>query len=421
MKLLIKITLLFVLISSVVFLIGATFTYNAMSREIEKEGRWFLEERLNSMMNYLERRKPDQRLVREKMIIEPLDSLTAETVPVFSDTLVTHVTLQRIEPHLKLDVIRHVNGRAYKITLYDLIIEQDDIEDAVRESMIKTYLLLLGVSFVLSLVASYYVFKPFQGTLTEIKNFSIRQVKGIHLPKSTTSEFKKLNQFIEEMTVKAQKDYQSLKEFSENASHEIQTPLSIAQGKLELLMESGDLSEEQMELITSAQHALRRLSKMGNSLSLLTKIENKEFSDFSDVNMSQLVSVLIFDFKELIELKSITMDSKVIPDVVVVGNQILLEILVTNLLNNAVRHNYSKGNITIDLSQTSLKIINTGEEPKGGTGDMFMRFKKGTDNPDSSGLGLSIVKKICDEHDFKVKYAVREKQHELIVCWKGDK
>lgn len=417
MKLIVKITLLFLLISSIVFLIGATFTYNAMSREIDKEARWFLEERLTSVLGYLERRMPERKLVREKMIIEPLDSMTAETEPAFSDTLVTHVTLQRIEPHLKLDVVRKVQGRAYKITLYDLIIEEDDIEDAVRESMIKTYMLLLGVLLILSFIASYYVFKPFQGTLNAIKKFSLKDKESIQLPHSSTSEFKKLNVFIREMTRKVRKDYQSLKEFSENASHEIQTPISIAQGKLEILMESANLNEEQMELISSAQHALRRLSKMSTSLALLTKIENREFSDFSKVDFSKLVSGQLFDFKELIELKSINLHANVTPDVHVKGNEVLLEILVTNLLNNAIRHNYPSGKMDVSLDSSSLTVANTGKSLTGDTENLFMRFKKGSDNPDSSGLGLSIVKKICEEHRFSVHYSAIGEQHTLTVRW----
>lgn len=417
MKLIFKITLLFVLISSIVFLIGATFTYSAMSREIDYEEKLFLEERLQSVVGFVKHKKPEQKMVREKMIIVPLDSITAETQPAFSDTLVTHATLLRIESHLKLDVIKRINGRAYKITLYDLIIEEDDIEDAVRESMIKTYLLLLGVSLILSLAISYYVFQPFQGTLNSIKTFSIRQTHAIHLPHSSTSEFKKLNQFIQEMTRKAQRDYQSLKEFSENASHEIQTPISIAQGKLELLMESNELTEEQMELITSAQQALHRLSKMGNSLSLLTKIENKEFSDFSEVDLSQMVNALLFDFKELMELKSIRLTADIKPDINVTGSQILLEILVTNLFNNAVRHNYPNGILKVGLDETELVVTNTGKKMEGNTEDLFLRFKKGNENPDSSGLGLSIVKKICDEHDFSVNYQAFNEQHTLTIRW----
>lgn len=417
MKLIFKITLFFMLISSVVFLIGAMITYNAMSTEIDKEECWFLEERLESVVGYLNHRKPDHQVVRDKMIITPLDSLTEETKPVFSDTLVTHAALGRIEPHSKLDVIRRVNGRAYKIILFDLIIEEDDIEDAVRISMTKTYLLLLGVTLILSLVASYIVFKPFQQTLAAIRDFSIKESGHKALPRSSTSEFKNLSRFVGEMMAKAQRDYQSLKEFSENASHEIQTPISIAQGKLELLMESANLKEEQMELISSAQHALQRLSKMSNSLSLLTKIKNKEFSDFKEVNLSHVVSHLIFDFKELVELKSISMCSEVESDVKVAGSETLLEIMITNLLNNSVRHNKYGGELSIWLTKNQLKVANTGTHHIENPEVFFQRFKKSSDNPDSSGLGLSIVKHICDEHGFELHYHVQDEHHELVVSW----
>lgn len=420
MKLIIKITFLFMLISSVVFLIGAMFTYNAMSREITLEEQYFLEERLQSAVRYLEHRMPDHVIERDKMLITPLDSTFQETEVSFSDTLVTHVTLQRIEPHSKLDVIKNVNGRMYKIMMFDLVVEEDDIKDAVQESMIKTYLLLLVVTLLLSVIASYFVFHPFQRTLTIIRKFSIKDEGIAVFPRSSTSEFKKLNAFISDMMGKAKKDYQALKEFSENASHEIQTPISIAQGKLELLMESSsELTEQQMDLISSAIYALKRLSKLGNSLSLLTKIENKEFSDFSEIDMTRIVSRLLFDFKELMELKDIKIKSEVAPDVPISGNQVLLELLITNLLNNAVRHNHSGGEISVNLNTDYLEVSNTGLPLKGNTEDMFLRFKKGTDNPDSSGLGLSIVKRICEEHGFTIKYSYKDEHHHFIVSWQS--
>jgi len=407
------------LIASLVFVVGAMFSYNAMSREIALEERYFLEERLQSAIRYLERRMPTEEIRREKLIITPLDSTAQETEPMFSDTLVTHVTLQRIEPHSKLDVVKKINDKAYyKITLYDLVVEEDDIKDAVQESMIKTYLLLFVVTLVLSLIASFYVFGPFQNTLDIIRKFSVKHEFEEHFPNTSTSEFKKLNQFIMDMMRGARRDYLALKEFSENASHEIQTPLSIAQGKLELLMESNDeLSEEQMELISSALYALKRLSKLGNSLSLLTKIENQEFSDFSSVDMTKLVSRFLFDFKELVELKDIKMFSEVSPDVQVTGNLVLLELLVTNLLNNAVRHNHSGGEIYVRLMQNKLEVKNTGEALKVDANDIFNRFKKGSDNPDSLGLGLSIVKRICTEHQFDIKYTRADEQHCFTVSW----
>ena len=407
------------LIASLVFVVGAMFSYNAMSREITLEERYFLEERLQSAIRYLERRMPTEEIRREKLIITPLDSTAQETEPMFSDTLVTHITLQRIEPHSKLDVVKKINDKAYyKITLYDLVVEEDDIKDAVQESMVKTYLLLFVVTLVLSLIASFYVFGPFQKTLDIIRNFSVKHEFEEFFPNTSTSEFKKLNQFIINMMRGARKDYLALKEFSENASHEIQTPLSIAQGKLELLMESNDeLTEEQMELISSALYALKRLSKLGNSLSLLTKIENQEFSDFSSVDMTKLISRFLFDFKELVELKEIKMFSEVSPDVQVSGNLVLLELLVTNLFNNAVRHNHSGGEIYVRLMPNKLEVKNTGEVLKVDANDIFNRFKKGSDNPDSLGLGLSIVKRICTEHQFDIKYTRADEQHCFTVSW----
>lgn len=417
MKLIIKITLLFVLISAIVFSIGGVITYQAMSREIEKEEKFFLQERLESVVRYLNRRPVDKRFVRDKLIIQPMDSLTQETELIYSDTLVMHTMLQRLESHLKLDAVQKVDGRVYKITIYDLIVEEDDIVDAVRSAMLKTFLLLLGVSLILSLVTSYFVFRPFQATLTAIRSFSIKSSHNVTLPNSSTSEFRKLNQFVDEMMTKARNDYRALKEFSENASHELQTPLSIARGKLELLMESEGLREEQMELIQGAQHALTRLSKLSNSLSLLTKIENREFSDIEPVNMTELVKRLLDEFRELIKLKEITLNTTLADSVEVSGNQTLLELLLTNLLNNAIRHNYSGGSIQLDLKPGNLCISNTSHAQQVDPSELFERFKKGTENPDSSGLGLSIVKKICEQHQFVVDYTLYNEQHVLTVRW----
>lgn len=418
MRLILKITLLFMVISSIVILVGAVFSYNSMSREIEKEEQWFLEERVDFLVGWIERHEPKNQIMKEKMIITPLDTLLAETDPVFSDTLVTHTTLQRVEPHIKLDVIKHVKGRAYKIMLFDLIIEQDDIEDAVKDSMTKTYVLLLIVSFLLSLIASYVVFKPFQETLEVIRNFSIKNRSFNKLPTSTTSEFKKLNLFVEEMMQKAQSDYWALKEFSENASHEFQTPISVALGKLDLLLESGELQEDQLGLITSAQDSLRRLSKLSNALALLTKIENKEFSEQTKVNFSNLVKSHLNDFRELMDLKGISLAVSIEEDVMVNGNSTLLEILITNLITNAIRHNLKEsGHIHVRLLPGHFSVENTGCKSTENPSRYFQRFKKGSENPDSSGLGLSIVKQICDQHGFRIDYQIQEQIHNLSVKW----
>ncbi|MFT6867871.1 MAG: signal transduction histidine kinase [Cyclobacteriaceae bacterium] len=417
MRLIIKITIIYALIAFFVFLIGGYINYTVMSREIDKEQRFFLNDRLKHVITWIEKRNLDKPHERNKLKITPLPEMVEETKGIYSDTLAMHEDLQRIEPHIKLDVIKNINGRSYKIMLYDLIIESDDIEDVVKETMFKTYLILLLTMLIISFIVSYYIFKPFHETLRAIKSFSIRSNKKIYLTSPSTAEFKKLNHFIEEMTNQVIIDYKALKEFSENASHEIQTPLSIADGKLELLLGYPNLNEEQMELIISARNALKRLSKTNNSLSLLTKIENREFADFTAIDFSTLVKNILSEFKELIELKSIKLESQIESDVQLSGNQVLLELMVSNLLNNAVRHNYSEGYIRLTLTKQQLIIENSGNELCVNTETLFQRFRKGTDHPDSSGLGLSIVQLICGQHHFQIEYSISDKQHRLSVSF----
>lgn len=415
MRLILKIAIVYALISFLVFLIGGVLTYRVMSNEIEYEQQRFLLERLPGAIRFIERRSPKDTVVRGKMIIVPMDSLVEGTKPSYSDTIVMHSTLMRLEPHAKLDVVKIVKERPYKITLYDLVVEQDDIKDGVRESMAKTYLILLIAVLLISLIVSYYIFKPFNETLDVIKRFSILDKNKVKLPRSSTREFKRLNVFIKEMTDKVKSDYQSLKEFSENASHEIQTPLAIVNGKLELLLEFENLSEKQMELITSAQNALRRLSKTSNSLNLLTKIGNQEFSELSKIDFSQLVLEIVNEFKELIGLKSLDLIVDVEEEFTLMCNQVLIEILLSNLLNNAVRHNHKKGFINLKLNKEELIVENSGNPFDGNPEDLFGRFRKGSDHPESSGLGLSIVKMICDQHDFKIVYTSEEERHKIII------
>jgi signal transduction histidine kinase len=235
------------------------------------------------------------------------------------------------------------------------------------------------------------------------------------LPETASYEFKELNQFLEKMTNKALEDYRALKEFSENASHELQTPLAIMRGKLELLMET-NINEEQASFILSIQNAVQKLSAVNQSLTLLTKLENQEYQP-QRFDFSLLVDKSIAAFRELIEMKSIKLTAQTAAAVNINLNPLLADILFTNLLNNAIRHNVANGTISIVLTPASLVIENTGEPPKTNIDELFKRFKKDNQSSDSTGLGLAIVKQICELNNFNVKYLYRNGIHILTVTF----
>ncbi|MEP2774276.1 MAG: HAMP domain-containing sensor histidine kinase [Fulvivirga sp.] len=416
MRLILKITIIYLLISFVVFLLGGIITFEVINREVDLEEQRFLRERLSSVSNMIERRDLDKPFKRDKISIEPLTK-GKETEIVFSDTLVMHATLQRMEPHVKLDVVREINNKFYKISLYDLIVEEDDIAEGVQESLIKMYVLLTVVVLILSGLTSLWLLKPFNKTLGLIKDFSLQQKVNEEFPKSNTTEFDKLNRFLNDMTLKMKRDYQIMKEFTENAAHEMQTPISIANGKLEMLINSDNITDEQSAMIASAQNSLRRLSKLNEALSLLTKIDNQEFEKRDEVNISTALERQIYDFEELINLKSIALKKKIEGNVKVNIDQVLCGIMITNLLQNAIRHNVESGELSIVLSKKSLKITNTGEPLTVSPQELFDRFKKGNQSKQSLGLGLAIVKKICDVNDFTIEYTYDQNRHRIEIIF----
>ncbi len=417
MNLIIRVTLLFVAVSLVVFLIGGVISFNVMMGEVDAEQKRFLRERLNRVSLIIERRNPEDTLERNKLTIIPLETISEEKV-VFSDTLVMHAQLERMETHLKLEAIKNLNGKSYRVIIYDVIVEPDDIKDGLVESLVKIYLILLGAVIVVGFIVSAYMLRPFNLTLQAIKKFSLKDEDSvISFPKTGIAEFKRLNQFLEEMTEKVKSDYQSLKEFSENASHELQTPIAIIQGKLEVLLDSNKLDEDQVNQISSAQHTLSRLKNLSTSLSILTRIENKEFDQVSSINLSSQVDKMLNEFKELIELKSISLTVEIQPHVKIDADEVLCELLLTNLLNNAVRHNWENGAIHVSLQEDMLEIRNSGPDLEIDPNELFHRFKKSNQSSNSLGLGLAIVKKICDLYSCRLEYFQSDKQHTVKVSF----
>ena len=155
MNLIIRVTILFAIVSLAVFMVGGIISYRVMMREVEYEQRRFLTERLERMERVVVENEPTDTIQWTKLVAIPLQDFREE-YRVFSDTMVMHSQLNRIESHLKLDAIKNVNGRSYLISLYDVIIEPDDIQDGLRESLTTMYLLLLAATLIIGFIASYF-------------------------------------------------------------------------------------------------------------------------------------------------------------------------------------------------------------------------------------------------------------------------
>src|ERR1051326_5469504 len=219
------------------------------------------------------------------------------------------------------------------------LIESDELIESIGYSLA----ILTGILLVLLLITNWSLsknlWKPFYKTLDELKKFDLNKREKINFPEVKTSEFKILNDEIKKMTDKIQNDYQNLKEFTENASHEIQTPLAIIRSKLELMIQSENLPDEQIKSIQEIYESVNRLSKLNQSLLLLAKIENRQFNEEQKVDLKNLIEKKINQLEELIDLKKIKIEKIFSDSVEIKINPQLADILLSNIIGNAIKHN----------------------------------------------------------------------------------
>lgn len=417
MRLLTKTTLYYLAVSIIVFGIGGVVTYNLIRNEIQLETQYQmaaslprLEERISRWIDRdrdLSNMNTNQLWVRE--VTGPATELN------FSDTVAMHPHLDQMEVLRKLSVVKEINGKFVEIEMMDVFVEDSDIYESVVKIITRLFILLAIALILAGFFISKILLRPFDETLNRIKNFKVQDTSKMDLPKTTTKEFATLNSFISDMTEQAREEYQALKKFSEDASHEIQTPLAIAQGKLELLTDDPNLSSEQFALITSTQNALKRLSKVQQSLGLLTKIENREFDPQHQTDVSTLIENTVENFKELFDMRQLEVDARIEKGVTVKLDKHLGAIMLDNLVHNAIRHNHEGGYIKIELDKKHLRISNSGAPPPGDPARLFRRFEK-NGSVESTGLGLAIVKEICDYHSMKIHY-VYNTDHQIEVVF----
>lgn len=415
MRLITKALLWYFLLAAVVFGIGGIITFVLVKDAVEKETDYELNRNLRQIVRAIAKGQDIDLLENNTVKIHPLNQPPVEEDRFYSDTLVYHARTERMENFRKLVALRNVEEYPYRIEIIDIYFEQDDIIEVVSQILWRLFLVFSLVFLIGSFLIFRSIFRPFDELLTSIDRWSLKSNTALKLPTTNTKELQKLNEFLERMTNKARLDYQNLKEFTENASHEMQTPLAIARGKLEILQEDSSLTIEQMQLIQSAQFSLDKLSKLGKALTLLTKIENLEFETTKTTDVSVITQRISRQFEELAAFKGLQLHKNIQAGVELQIDPLLADIMITNLLKNALQHNIESGRIEIELDEHHLKVKNTGRKPSTPIHELFERFKKNNDSNGSLGLGLAIVKKIGDVHQMKITYDFKEDLHEVNV------
>ena len=343
--------------------------------------------------------------------VEPSYALSRPAIS-YRDSMVYISEKKETEPaRILTTLFKDKEGTYFEVAVYTPTIEKKDLRQAIFQLLVGLFVSLLVAILLINVWVFRRSMRPFY-RLVDWLDHSRLGKKNVPLENPThTTEFRKLNEAVMRYATHSEEVFEQQKQFIGNASHELQTPLAICQNRLEMLMEDETLSEPQMEEILKTYQTLEYVSKLNKSLLLLSKIDNSQFVETSEVCINEVLHRYVDDYCEVYDYRGIRLMVEEKGEFRIRMNETLAVVLVTNLLKNAFVHNIDKGEIRIVITSSGIRFGNTGNgEPLDGK-RIFERFYQGKKKEGSTGLGLAIVDAVCRQYQLRVSYSAVDGMH----------
>jgi signal transduction histidine kinase len=392
------------------FLIISIVSYFVLQKNIEDEAK----ENLTERISVIDKKIQESDILPDIYpIVQAKKVMRTETIAKpFATVFISHENNEEYQKYIEYRTISKINGNYYLITVRQSVVENKELLMTIVISLLSILLLTFTLAYFLSKKMTELLWSDFEFNLIQIENFNFHQQHKLILKDTGVEEFDRLNKVVIKLTDKLKKDYHNLKEFSENASHELQTPLAVISTNLEEVLQE-DLPKNTSKKVYSTYQAIKKLSKINQGLLLLTKIDNKQFTKSKDISFADMLNKKIEELMPLAESKQITIKTNITNDLKVNANRQLIDILLSNLLSNAIIHNITNGYIKITLQNENLTICNSGKLTGLDNKTIFRRFTKR--DSESSGLGLAIAKQICKTSKLDIDYKFTQNEHCIII------
>lgn len=409
MKLLNRTTYTYLILSVPIILITMVFIYFLI--------RDFNQNHVESNLK-IEREKilsKPQRIAHYKIEDELSDELIVEEISrdsiitdVFSTILLYNKLEKDLEPFRQLETTQVIAGKNYRILIRKSLVENSTLIYSISIAMFVLTLVLSGSLILLNRILSKRLWSPFYTILTSLTNYHVGQ-NFVTQNDLLTNEFIVLSNSIKRMTTRINKEFFIQKEFIDILSHEYQTPLTVIGNEAEMLLQDEHLTEKRAVKINQIIESVHKLSKLNQSLLLLSRIDNQQFNKKEIIDISLLTSLLLADKQDQFEAKGTYVKATNHETCFLEIDKTLAIILIENLLQNAIRHNLKVNSaIYFDFHAKQIRVSNTGRKTNLTEKEMFQKFKKDGNSKHSIGLGLNIVKAICNHYNYKISYEFNE-------------
>ena len=411
MKLLTKTSLNFISASVIFFLVGSVAMYfsvrNIIAEDLQNR---LLQQQKDFFYNADQNNLTDlsSKLVFIQITDKEIMYSFSDTVLIVNDSYILYRKLQF--SYLK-------DEQYYNVSILKNQIQSDSLIKKIVIMNVGFAMLFFLIMFFVNRHSIKSALSVFYSTIRKLEDFELSKLQTLTLETAEVQEIKKLNEVFEKMATQIYNDFEAQKEYTENVSHELQTPLAIISYKADELMQADNLSKEQLEQLALLLETTNRLSKINQALIFLTKIDNRFYSQGSSFSLNDLIKEKLQIFETAIQDKNLKLKLDLLDITQIYMNPYLAETLIINLIKNAIIHNLNGGLLRIHLSNNILSISNSGSPLSFPEKDIFKRFTRSEDSKKNLGIGLSIVQRICELYNFDLKYKF-QMEHNFIIQFK---
>ena len=342
-------------------------------------------------------------LKEEYVSIERMESDTLLNFIGFTERIVDN----SIVDYRTLSYSFSINESFYLIEIGESLETIFTLERQLRRYALIFMLLLIVLTIILEFFSITTLLRPLDRIVANIKSSHSPSSFNYDNVKTSTTDFEYLQETIHSQMRRIEKAFNSEREYTSNVSHELLTPISVIQSKLENMISDGKIPESELPRIYEARKMLGRLTVMVRSLLMLSRIENDEYPLKDEVDISEIVGNVLEELSDRLEAKglSLKVDWKA-SAVKISGNRQLLFNMFYNLVNNAIKFTTEGGIKITAIDNGETTIVGVEDTGKGIQTDqlevLFTRFGVHDIEGGGYGLGLALVKKICDYHSITI-------------------
>jgi|TARA_B110000483_G_scaffold194072_1_gene231150 signal transduction histidine kinase len=413
MKLTTKTSLSFISLSTIFFLIGSVFMYFAVRVILAEDLSSRLYQMQGNFIDNINNKNDINSASNQHVFIkESFDINTTQ----FSDTVL--IENDKYVLYRKICFYHNIHNKIYKVEILQSQAQTDLLIWRIVILNVALAMVFFLIIFFLNQISVRRGLKVFYSTVSKLENFNISKPELMYFENAEIDELKKLTEVLKKMSLKISSDFNEQKEYTENVSHEIQTPLAIISSKADELLQSENLKKEEMEQLEIIMNTTTRLAKINQALILLTKIDNRFYTGISVISIDKIIHEKLDFFSDLISEKRIILKTNICNALDFKMNRYLADTLFLNIIKNAIMHNNINGSINIILEGNILQIMNTGPKLLSKE-NIFKRFVRSS-NKDSLGIGLSIVKRVCNFYFIDINYSFDE-VHRFNLNFKDEK